>query len=428
MVAVRDLAVSVLRESARSSRFADELLEPARAKLADRRDRALLTALVNGALRHRLTLDRMLAMAAGRDALDPDLADVLRVAAFQILFLTRIPAAAAVNEAVESARRARPKAAGFANAVLRNLQREIGGPHLLPRPGLEPLGLKRVPWGSDPVERLSAAYSHPDWLVRRWLGHGWPLERVEAVCAADNLPPIVQVRGVRDDAAELLRQAGVPFEPLADGAAAVSGAGDLADLEPFRLGRLRVQDETAARVAPLVGPSAGERVLDVCAAPGGKTVHLAAMGARVVATDLTAEKVARIVDSVKGLEPGRVAVAVADGRRPPWKGAFDAVLLDVPCSNTAVLGRRADARWRISPSDFAALAPLQSALLESAARLVRPGGRLVYSTCSLELDENERRVGEFLARHPEYASGPVLHADPAGGGGGGFAARLDRRA
>ncbi len=425
---VRDLAAAVLRDAARSRRFVDEALEAPRASVPDRRDRALLTALVHGVARHRLTLDRLLEAASGRPA-DPELADVLRVGAFQLLFLTRVPPSAAVHEAVESARRLKPAAAGFVNAVLRNLQRGLGGDVPLPRPGLEPLGLKRAPWGDDPVERLSVAHSHPDWLVRRWLGHGWSPERVEAICAAGNLPPVVQVwSNSGESAAALLGAAGVAVEERPGGLVALAGAGDLAALEPFRDGRLRVQDEAAARVAPLLDPRPGELVLDACAAPGGKTAHLAALGARVVALDRSLDKAALVAASTRGLPAGRVRLLVADARRPPLRGSFDAVLLDVPCSNTGVLGRRPDARWRIAPSDLARLRPLQDAILDAAAPLVRPGGRLVYSTCSLEPDENEQAVAAFLARHPEFRPGAELRVDPAGGSGGGYARRLDRPA
>ncbi|HZL73443.1 MAG TPA: SAM-dependent methyltransferase, partial [Planctomycetota bacterium] len=291
--------------------------------------------------------------------------------------------------------RAAPKAAGFVNAVLRGVQRLSPGPNLLPRPGLPPLGLKAALWGQDAAERLSVAYSHPEWLVRRWLGHGWSGDRVEAICVADNIPPVVTVAGV-----------------------AVSG--DPRDVEGFREGKVRVQDETAARVAPLLDPKPGETILDLCAAPGGKSAHLASLtNGLIVAADLSMERVRLVRDSCRAFS--NVRIVCADGRRPPLRAVFDAVLADVPCSNTAVLGRRADARWRLKTSDFAKLAPLQDALLDAAASLLKPGGRLVYSTCSLEPDENERRVEAFVMRHSDFKAGPVQRSDPAAGSGGGFA-------
>lgn len=396
MVNVRSLAVQVLKTPG----FVDDALAPVRETLPDPRDRALLTALVYGATRHRLTLDMLARAASGRKTIDAGLLPILRVALYQLFFLTKIPAHAAVNEAVEEARRSAPKAAPFVNAVLRGAQRLEGGPHQLPRPGLPDLGLKKPLWGEDAAERLSVAYSHPEWLVRRWLGHGWTAERVEAICAADNIPPVVTVAGV-----------------------AVTG--DPRNVEGFKEGKVRVQDETAARVAPMLDPKPGETILDLCAAPGGKSAHLASLtNGMIVALDISPDRIRLVRDSVKAFET--VRIVCADGRRPPLRAVFDAVLADVPCSNTAVLGRRADARWRLTPKDFEKLRPLQDALLDAAASLLKPGGRLVYSTCSLEPDENEHRIESFLKRRPGFAAGSIQRTDPKGGSGGGYACLLKR--
>jgi len=397
---VRSLAVRVLKTPG----FVDDALAPVRETLPDRRDKALLTAIVYGATRHRLTLDAIARAASGRKMIDSELLPILRVALYQLIFLSKVPAHAAVNEAVEEARRTAPKAAPFVNATLRGAQRLEGGPNLLPRPGLPPLGLKAELWGSDPAQRLSVAYSHPEWLVRRWLGHGWNLERVEAICAADNIPPVVTVAGGTD-------------------IKAISG--DPRDVDGIRDGTLRVQDETAARVAPLLDPKPGETILDLCAAPGGKSAHLAALldgKGLVVALDVSPERTRLVRDSCRAF--GNVRIVVGDGRHPPLRPVFDGVLADVPCSNSAVLGRRADARWRLSTGDFAKLRPLQDALLDASASLLKPGGRLVYSTCSLEPDENEVRIAAFLKRHPGFKEGIVVSTDPARGVGGGFACRI----
>ncbi len=397
MVNARSLAVKVLKTPG----FVDDALAPVRETIPDARDRALLTMLVYGATRHRLTLDAIAHAASGRKTIDAELLPILRVALYQLIFLSKIPAHAAVNEAVEEARRAAPKSAAFVNAVLRGAQRMEGGPHQLPRPGLPALGLKVAMWGKDVAERLSVAYSHPEWLVRRWLAHGWPVERVEAICAADNIPPVVTVDGV-----------------------AVSG--DPRNVEGFREGKVRVQDEVAARVAPMLDPKPGETILDLCAAPGGKSAHLASLtNGVIVAVDQSLERVRLVRDSCRAFS--NVRIVVGDGRRPPLRPLFDAVLADVPCSNSAVLGRRADARWRLKTTDFAKLTPLQDALLDAAASLLKPGGRLVYSTCSLEPDENEARVEAFVKRHGEFAAGPMERTDPANGNGGGFACRLTKR-
>jgi 16S rRNA (cytosine967-C5)-methyltransferase len=400
VVNVRSLAVRVLKTPG----FVDDALAPVRETVGDPRDRALLTALVYGATRHRLTLDALARASSGRKTIDAGLLPILRVALYQLLFLSKVPAHAAVNEAVEEAKKTAPKAAAFVNAVLRGAQRLEGGPHQLPRPGLPLLGLSVALWGKDEAERLSVAYSHPEWLVRRWLGHGWPLDRVEAICAANNIPPVVTVVG-------------------GSGLKAISG--DPRDVEGFREGTLRVQDETAARVAPMLDPKPGETILDLCAAPGGKSAHLAALldgKGLVVALDVSPERTRFVRDSCRAF--GNVRIVVGNGRWPPLRPVFDGVLADVPCSNTAVLGRRADARWRLSTGDFAKLHPLQDALLDAAASLLKPGGRLVYSTCSLEPDENEVRIAAFLQRHPGFRTGAEIRTDPARGIGGGYACLL----
>jgi 16S rRNA (cytosine967-C5)-methyltransferase len=395
VVNVRSLAVRVLKTPC----FVDDALAPVRETVPDPRDRALLTMIVYGATRHRLTLDAIAKAASGRKTIDEALLPILRVALYQLIFLTKIPPHAAVNEAVEEARRAAPKATAFVNAVLRGAQRLAPGPNPLPRPGLPDLGLKVKLWGEDVAERLSVAYSHPEWLVRRWLGHGWPVEKVEAICAADNIPPVVTVAGT-----------------------AVSG--DPRNIAGFREGKVWVQDETASRVAPLLDPKPGETILDLCAAPGGKSAHLASLTTGViVAVDQSMERVRLVRDSCRAFT--NVRIVCADGRRPPLRPIFDAVLADVPCSNTAVLGRRADARWRLKPGDVAQLRPLQDALLDAAAAVLKKSGRIVYSTCSLEPDENEGRVADFLKRRPGFRSASTLRVDPAAGAGGGFAQSLD---
>jgi 16S rRNA (cytosine967-C5)-methyltransferase len=399
---VRSLAVQVLRTPG----FVDDALAPIRETVPDARDRALLTTLVYGATRHRITLDALAKAASGRKSLDDGLLPILRVAIYQLVFLTKVPAHAAVNEAVEETKRVAPKAAAFVNAVLRGTQRLMPGPHPIPRPGLPDLGLKVQLWGKDEAERLSVAYSHPEWLVRRWLGHGWTLEKVEAICAADNIPPVVTI---------------------AEGSSLTTVTGDPRNVEGLREGKVRVQDETAARVAPLLDPKPGETILDLCAAPGGKSAHLASLmegKGLVVSLDVSPERLRLVRDSCRAF--ANVRIVCGDGTRPPLRPVFDAVLADVPCSNTAVLGRRPDARWRLRTKDFEKLRPLQDALLDAAASLLKPGGRLVYSTCSLEPDENEQRVDSFLGRHPDCRKDFSGRWDPARGAGGGFASRLIR--
>lgn len=339
---VRALAARVLLDAGKG--FVDEALEVHRTAALSRRDRALLTALVYGVTRHRRALDWLIGRCATK--VDPEIRQHLRVALFQVRYLTRIPRHAAVNEAVELAKKKGRKAAGFVNAVLRKAA-DLDLP-------------------ADPGVR----FSHPDWLLRRWKGR---FDDLEAVLEADNAVLPVTVRP----------------NPLRPGAP-VTLEGDPAGHAGFEAGQFTVQDETSMAVAPLLDPKPGERVLDLCAAPGGKTTHLAElMGGKglVAALDLP-DRIGLVVSSVRRLGLPNVRCVAGDGTRPPFEGPFDAVLLDAPCSNTGVLSRRPDVRWRLRESDIAGAAALQRRLVAAAAGMLRPGGRLVYSTCSLEPEEN----------------------------------------
>jgi 16S rRNA (cytosine967-C5)-methyltransferase len=366
---VRAAAVEVLRAAEREKRFVDEAIEAPRAAL-DPRDRKLLTAIVFGATRHRLTLDWL----ADRHArhVDDDVRAIFRVALFQMLFLDRVPDYAAVDAAVEQAKPLRR--GGFVNAVLRAVQRET-------KDGLDAI----LP--EDRLQRLSIAHSHPQWLVARWLKRFGT--KTESILRANNavLPVTARVGG-----------------------ALVEVEGDVTAHPAWP--KLAVQDATSFAVAPLLDPKPGERLLDLCAAPGGKATHLAElMGDRgeVVALDLDPARLALVAEAAKRLGLGCITCVAGDGTAPPVKGPFDAVLVDAPCSNTGVLARRPDARWRLRPKDIAVCAALQRRLVDAAKAL---GRRVVYSTCSLEPEEND-----------EIAPGGRLTL-PTERAAGGYAARI----
>ncbi|HXX94549.1 MAG TPA: transcription antitermination factor NusB, partial [Planctomycetota bacterium] len=348
---VRALAAQVLRESER--RFVDEVLETERGAALSRRDRALLTTLVYGVTRWRRELDWLIDRCAQR--VHPEIRQHLRVALFQIRHLDKIPRHAAVDEAVELAKGVSRKSAGFVNAVLRKAAD-------LPLP-----------------ETLGVRTSHPDWLIERWRRRFAPRE-LESILASDNavLPLSIRPNPLRATGPALLEG-----DPAADPA--------------FTRGEFTIQDETSMKVAPLLDPRPGERVLDLCAAPGGKTTHLAElMGGRgrVVAVDLP-DRIGLVAESARRLGLQNVLLVAGDGARIAFREPFDAILLDAPCSNTGVLARRPDVRWRLREKDIAGAAEFQEALLENAARLLAPGGRLVYSTCSLEPEENRVRLPGF---------------------------------
>ena len=299
----------------------------------------------------RRPLDWLIDRCAKR--VDPEIRRHLQIALFQIRYLSRVPRHAAVHEAVELAKRHSAKSAGFVNAVLRKAA---------------DLDLPDTP---------GVVHSHPDWLVERWRKR---FKAWEEILEADNavLPVTARVNRLK----------------VKGGPDAVELEGDPAADPRFAAGELSVQDATAMKVAPLLAPKPGERVLDLCASPGGKTTHLAELmegKGQVVAVDLP-ERCGLIRAAVARLGLPNVEVVEADGAAVSFPDPFDAVLLDAPCSNTGVLARRPDARWRIKEADVAACAAIQRRLQENAARLLKPGGRLVYSTCSLEPEENRLQV------------------------------------
>jgi 16S rRNA (cytosine967-C5)-methyltransferase len=394
--------------------YADRLLEtlPDRAGLAPR-DRALVTELVLGTLRWRARVDWALARVSRRPLaeLTPWVRALLRLTAYQLGFLDRIPPWAAVHEAVELAKgRRSPGAAAYLNGALRALAAE---PRPWPAPGAE-----------DPVEALALRASQPAWLVRRWWDRYGPAEAEALAVAMSAAPPLcIRANTLRASAtavAEALRRAGVDVVPtrFAPEGLVLAEAGDLRALAPLRDGSATVQDEAAILVGHALGPLPGETVTDVCAAPGTKTTHLAALMAnrgRLIAADPHAGRLGLVRAAAARLGAAIVEPRLADARA--LAGALgpvcDRVLVDAPCSNLGVLRRNPDGKWRRRPEDFATLVPAQAAILDAAADLVRPGGVLVYATCSLEPEENEAVVAELRARRPAFAPDPLPPAVPA---------------
>lgn len=370
-----------------------------------KRDRALATELVYGALRRRNALDWALAHISKRPLgdLEPRLLWILRLGAYQLLYLDRVPPHAAVDEAVRlAAARWHKGITGFVNGVLRNLARRLAD------------GSLSLPRREDGLETyLTVTESHPDWLVRRWLAELGPV-RAESVCHLDNeaAPTFVRanrLKNTRDELADRLRAEGVTVTEgtLAPEGLAIEGYPSLPELASFREGRFFVQDEAAMLVAPLIDPRPGETIVDACSAPGGKATHLAELTgdrARVLAIDAAAEKLRLIAENCRRLGLSGVEAIHGDARRLPGlvPGKVDGALVDAPCSGLGVLRRRPDSRWRKRPEDPAALAPLQLALLDAAAGSVAPGGRIVYSTCTISATENDDVVRSFLAAHPEF--------------------------
>jgi 16S rRNA (cytosine967-C5)-methyltransferase len=374
------------------------------------RDAALATELVFGTLRWQRYLDWILAPHSRRplQALDPRPLVLLRMTAYQLAFLERVPAFAAVDDAVTLSREGRgagPGVPAFVNAVLRAFARR-GAREREPRPP------------ADPVEALALRGSFPSWLATRWVTR-YGLQEAEALMRALNeRPPLTlrtnTLRGTRDAlAGRLAREDGVRAQATtyAPEGLVVEHAGRPAGWRAFADGAFAIQDEASMLVARLLDPRPGDTVGDTCAAPGTKSAHLAQLmdnRGRVIAMDpqagrlgLVAEAAARLGASIVEVRPGPVEVL-----GPELAGRCDAVLVDAPCSNLGVLRRNPEVKWRRVPGDVAASAARQRAILAAAVTMVRPGGRLVYATCSLEPEENDEVVAALLAATPALVLDP----------------------
>lgn len=421
----------------------------------DARDRGLLRRIIGTEVRRRGTLRALVRhFASGRP--DADLAAFLHVGLVQLLFLDQIPDHAAVNTTVEACRQQLgPKRAAYVNAVLRKVigarvRGHVNDPRCdLP---LRELALSE-PVFPDPAEHpllwAQDALSMPVELMRRWVKR-YGEERAFALASSALEEPDLSLRILEAPTAlessresaphastlDALAALDVPLRPGGHPAIQLAPAACTEAVlrsEPFARGLVTVQGETALRAAELVEARAGERVLDLCAAPGGKTAVLAQTGATVVATDASPERLARLHATIERLALGRtVEVASIESVNAQDEQRFDAVLVDVPCSNTGVLAQRPEARWRFGTASQHALATIQVELLRRGARNTRPGGRLVYATCSIEPEENHRRVVAFLEAAPDFELEHEIDSlpDPRGAHGpvdGGYAARLRRR-
>ena len=381
-------------------------LASARAGLRDERDRALAGEIATGTLRWLGAFDHVIAAFAARplSRLDPEVVDILRLSMFQLLHLTRVPASAVVDDAVNMTKKAgKRSAAPLVNAILRRVSRERDR---LPLP-------RRDPGSRDAaLDFLSTTLSHPRWLVARWLDR-YGFDAVERWCEFDNSPAALTLRAnrLRTTAAELaeaLGRHGIVTRPTAfapDGL--IVEQGNPLQTPLFKSGAFVVQDEASQLVALMTGVRAGERVFDACASPGGKTIAMAAAmddEGFIVAADVRPRRVRLLAETVARSGASRVGIVQADAALTlPFSTAFDCVLVDAPCSGLGTLRRDPDIRWRRREEDLASSAVFQVALLDSLASAVRPGGRLVYSTCSSEPDENEEVIAQFLDRHPEFS-------------------------
>ena len=404
---VRQAAVSALRAWAKGHDYAESLVERhAHRRMLSGADRGLLQAILFGVLRHRRLLDRWLGEL--RDGkLDPETRDVLRVGLCQLLILN-LPDHAAVNETVEAGK---ASVRGLVNAVLR---RTVASRKKL----------------LEEVAELppALAHSHPDWLYNRWKTAFGKADTL-ALMAWNNQPAMTffRVNPLGPAAAQL---PGIPVEN-APGFYQLDGPPPGALLAA---GNVYIQDPATRLAVELLDPQRGERILDACAAPGGKAFLIAAaLGSaeNLVCTDSNEKRLPRLRENLQRLHAGNAAIAVHDWTQPApveWHAAYDAILLDVPCSNTGVIRRRVDVRWRLQAPDIAKITRTQHKILDHALPCLKPGGRIVYSTCSLEREENLGLMETWLIEHPELELAGTREALPfRDGTDGAFAARIHRR-
>jgi 16S rRNA (cytosine967-C5)-methyltransferase len=400
----RIAAFEALRAIASARADLPSALARSREQLGDERDRRLAADIVAGTLRRQRALDFLAAHFAKRplDRIDGDVLVILELSLYQILSLDRVPAAAVVDDAVDLTRRARKSSAsGFVNAVLRSTLRHRHQLPLPPRP--------------DPADRdaalayLGITHSHPDWLVARWLDrHGF--EAAEQWVTFDNEAPsltlrVNTLRASRDEVRRRLDDEDVLTEPARyapDGLIVTSGNPLQRPLD----GLFFIQDEASQIVAEVVDARPGDRVLDLCASPGGKSTALAARmrdTGFIAACDVRPRRVALLRDTVRASGARHIGIVhVGTEGQLPFTPTFDRILVDAPCSGLGTIRRDPDIKWRRRESELAVLAREQVALLRRAADVLTPGGRLVYATCSSEPEENEEVVARFLAERPDF--------------------------
>lgn len=409
----RKIAYDVLLRVETGQAYASDLLHARMNESVSSRDAALATELVMGTLRWQRLLDFFIERYTGKktSALDGEVQVALRLGIYQLRHLARIPARAAVSESVELVKQARKKsAASLTNAVLRRAASEKDQP-----------AETFLPPGATAADNLGIAHSHPSWMVERWLkqfGRSRTVALLDGNNQAPNRACALREIGDRDAVIQSLAEEGVDCEPvrlLRD--AIILRSGDIAKTKAFQQGRIVIQDEASQMIPLLLDVKRGESVLDVCAAPGGKTLALASAAgpeALVVAGDLHEHRLRTMRERLKNSHVSHVQMVVLDGTSPlPFRSRFDRILVDAPCSGVGTLARNPEIRWRLKPEDLADLHDRQVRLLSFALECLTANGQLLYSTCSLEPEENEQVIHGALAAHSEFQMIPAEIPDGA---------------
>lgn len=411
----REAALLALNDCQRQGGWSDAILKKRLSTAGlDSRDGALATQLCFGVLQNQLLLDFYLSHFSHipLKRMEGRVVQALRLGGYQMLFLDRIPHSAAVDRSVELTRKycKNPRAAGMVNGILRNLERSLEHLPAIPR--------------TDPAGYLSTLYSHPEWLVREFLTALGSDETAKLLAANNSRAPITAMVNITkttpEELAASLEAEGVRTRPhpWLEDCLVLSKTGNLERLAAFQTGLFYIQDPASKLAALVLDPEPGMRVLDCCAAPGGKSfaaaIQMEGRG-EVISCDIHPHKKKLIRAGADRLGLGNIVPVTADGKVfcPEWESAFDRVLVDAPCSGLGVIRKKPDVRYK-DPQALAGLPEVQRAILEAAARYVRPGGVLVYSTCTILRRENEGVMEAFLADHREYRAEEFRLPDPIG--------------
>jgi 16S rRNA (cytosine967-C5)-methyltransferase len=400
---VRDAALSILYAVENKQAYSNLLLN----KTMDSygiaaKNKGLLTEITYGTLQHQMTLDYYLKPFI-KGKIDPWVRTLLRLSLYQIIYLDRIPFHAVINEAVEIAKlRGHAGIGSMVNGILRSVQRE---------------GVRSYNEIADPIEKISIETSHPAWMIKRW-SEQFGMEKTREMALENNKAPLQTVRvntaqATPEQVIEMLESEGLTAEPskIIPECLIVSN-GQPVRSQAFEKGFITIQDESSMLPAYALQVEPGMTVLDMCAAPGGKTTHIAEKlktSGKVVAMDLHAHKVKLIEETAARLGHQHIETIVGDGRESTERfgeAAFDRILVDAPCSGLGVIKRKPDIKYTKTPDDFGRLQTIQLALLDEAAKLLKPGGVMVYSTCTVDNEENRGTAERFMKAHPEMEQIP----------------------
>lgn len=395
---VRDAALSILMAIEKNQAYSNLLLHQTIEKYKiEQKDSGLLTEITYGTLQHKMTLDYYLEPFI-KGKLDDWVRQLLRLSLYQIHYLDRIPNHAAVNEAVEIAKKRSHKGtSGLVNGILRSILRE---------------GVRSTDEIKDPIERLSIASSHPHWLIKRWVEQ-FGFEKTEKMAYENNTPPTQTIRvnlsrTTVDEVMDMLEDEGIISHK--------SGVlpeclhiekGQVAKTRAFQYGFVSIQDESSMIPTHALRVNPGHRVLDMCAAPGGKSMHIAEQlkgEGSLVSVDLHPHKVTLISEQATRLGFENIETRTMDSRKLTdeyEEESFDRILVDAPCSGLGVIRRKPDIKYTKKEEDFASLQTIQLRLLDEAAKLIKPNGLIVYSTCTIDETENRGTVQAFLENHQE---------------------------